>query len=42
MAPTSSSLCFLRLSALGDVTHVMPLLRTVQAARPDTDRKSVV
>lgn len=34
MAPTSSSLCFLRLSALGDVTHVMPLLRTVQAARP--------
>jgi len=36
MAPTSSSLCFLRLSALGDVTHVMPLLRTVQAARPDT------
>lgn len=36
MAPTSSSLCFLRLSALGDVTHVMPLLRTVQGARPDT------
>jgi len=36
MAQTSSSLCFLRLSALGDVTHVVPLVRTIQAARPDT------
>jgi len=27
-------LCLLRLSALGDVTHVVPLVRTLQAARP--------
>ncbi|WMJ68044.1 glycosyltransferase family 9 protein [Stenotrophomonas sp. 24(2023)] len=36
MASTSSSLCLLRLSALGDVTHVVPLVRTLQTARPDT------
>jgi len=36
MASASSSLCLLRLSALGDVTHVLPLVRTLQAARPDT------
>ncbi|MBD7954505.1 glycosyltransferase family 9 protein [Stenotrophomonas sp. Sa5BUN4] len=35
MASPSSSLCLLRLSALGDVTHVVPLVRTLQAARPD-------
>ncbi|AWH28273.1 glycosyltransferase family 9 protein [Stenotrophomonas sp. YAU14A_MKIMI4_1] len=35
MASASSSLCLLRLSALGDVTHVVPLVRTLQAARPD-------
>lgn len=29
-------MCLLRLSALGDVTHVVPLVRTLQAARPDT------
>jgi heptosyltransferase I len=29
-----SSLCLLRLSALGDVTHVVPLVRTLQAAWP--------
>ncbi|MBA8681989.1 glycosyltransferase family 9 protein [Stenotrophomonas tumulicola] len=34
MASTSSSLCLLRLSALGDVTHVVPLVRTLQAAHP--------
>lgn len=34
MQPTSSSLCLLRLSALGDVTHVVPLVRTLQRARP--------
>ncbi len=34
MAPTSSSLCLLRLSALGDVTHVVPLVRTLQQADP--------
>ena len=34
MASASSSLCLLRLSALGDVTHVVPLVRTLQQARP--------
>ncbi|MBD9368697.1 glycosyltransferase family 9 protein [Xanthomonas sp. XNM01] len=29
------SLCLLRLSALGDVTHVLPLVRTLQRAWPD-------
>jgi len=29
-------LCLLRLSALGDVTHVVPLVRTLQQARPGT------
>jgi len=34
--PTSpSSLCLLRLSALGDVTHVLPLVRTLRQAWPD-------
>ena len=30
-----ASICLLRLSALGDVTHVVPLLRTLRAAWPD-------
>ncbi len=30
------SLCILRLSALGDVTHVLPALRAIQAHWPDT------
>lgn len=30
------SLCLLRLSALGDVTHAVPLVRTLQRAWPDT------
>lgn len=30
------SICLLRLSALGDVTHVLPLVRTLQAAWPAT------
>ena len=29
------SICLLRLSALGDVTHVLPLLRTLRQAWPD-------
>ena len=29
------SICLLRLSALGDVTHVLPLVRTLQRAWPD-------
>lgn len=35
MAATLPSLCLLRLSALGDVTHVVPLVRTLQRAWPD-------
>jgi len=31
-----ASICLLRTSALGDVTHVVPLLRTLQAAWPQT------
>lgn len=32
--PAPASICLLRLSALGDVTHVVPLVRTLQAAWP--------
>ncbi|MEP6940931.1 MAG: glycosyltransferase family 9 protein [Rudaea sp.] len=31
-----ASICVLRTSALGDVTHVVPLVRTLQAAWPET------
>src|SRR5579863_533064 len=31
-----ASLCLLRTSALGDVTHVVPMVRTLQARWPDT------
>ena len=34
MPDTIESICLLRTSALGDVTHVVPLVRTLQAARP--------
>ncbi|KAB7775931.1 MULTISPECIES: glycosyltransferase family 9 protein [Xanthomonas] len=34
MPATLPSLCLLRLSALGDVTHVVPLVRTLQRAWP--------
>ncbi len=34
--PAPSSLCLLRTSAIGDVTHVVPLVRTLQAAWPQT------
>ncbi|HEY0633878.1 MAG TPA: glycosyltransferase family 9 protein [Gammaproteobacteria bacterium] len=38
VAPLSSpkSICLLRLSALGDVSHVLPMLRTLQATWPQT------
>ncbi|MEP6634475.1 MAG: glycosyltransferase family 9 protein [Luteimonas sp.] len=32
--PTPRSICLLRLSALGDVTHVLPLVHTLQSACP--------
>ena len=34
MPASSSPLCLLRLSALGDVTHVVPLVRTLQRSFP--------
>jgi heptosyltransferase I len=36
MPQSPESLCLLRTSALGDVTHVLPLVRTLQAAWPQT------
>ena len=33
--PAPASTCLLRLSALGDVTHVLPLVHTLQRAWPD-------
>ena len=33
--PAPRSICLLRLSALGDVTHVLPLVATLRAAWPD-------
>lgn len=36
------SLCLLRLSALGDVTHVLPLLHTLRSAWPDLDTTWVI
>jgi len=35
-ATAAGSLCLLRTSALGDVTHVVPLVRTLQKAWPQT------
>nr|WP_054663536.1 glycosyltransferase family 9 protein [Stenotrophomonas acidaminiphila] len=37
MPSASSPMCLLRLSALGDVTHVVPLVRTLQQARPGVE-----
>lgn len=34
--PAPASLCLLRTSAIGDVTHVVPLVRTLQQAWPQT------
>lgn len=34
--PTPASICLLRTSAIGDVTHVVPLVRTLQEAWPQT------
>lgn len=36
MSEPLESLCLLRTSALGDITHVVPLVRTLQAAWPAT------
>ena len=37
MSNAPESLCLLRLSALGDVTHVVPLVRTLQRAWPQLE-----
>jgi len=42
MPPASSPLCLLRLSALGDVTHVVPLVRTLQQGRPGIELHWVI
>ena len=34
-AAAVNSICILRLSALGDATHVLPLIRTLQKNLPD-------
>jgi heptosyltransferase I len=36
------SICLLRLSALGDVTHVLPLIRTLRSAWPDVSLSWVI
>src|SRR5487761_2099300 len=41
-ASSPASLCLLRTSALGDVTHVVPLVRTLQAALPQTQLTWIV
>jgi heptosyltransferase I len=40
--PAPSSICLLRTSAIGDVTHVVPLVRTLQAAWPQTELTWIV
>ncbi|HEX7990988.1 MAG TPA: glycosyltransferase family 9 protein [Stenotrophomonas sp.] len=42
MPASSSPLCLLRLSALGDVTHVVPLVRTLQQGFPGTQLHWVI
>lgn len=37
MVTTPQSLCVLRLSAIGDVCHTLPVVRTLQAALPGTE-----
>ena len=42
LPPPPASLCLLRTSAIGDVTHVVPLVRTLQQAWPRTPLTWVV
>ncbi len=39
---TPASICLLRTSAIGDVSHVVPLVRTLQQAWPDTSLTWIV
>jgi heptosyltransferase I len=41
-AAAPASICLLRLSALGDVTHVLPLLRTLRKAWPQVELTWVI
>ncbi|WEN13477.1 glycosyltransferase family 9 protein [Rhodanobacter sp. AS-Z3] len=40
--PIPKSICLLRTSAIGDVTHVVPLVRTLQKALPETSLTWIV
>lgn len=40
--PAPAAICLLRLSALGDVTHVVPLVRTLRRAWPQTTLSWVI
>ncbi|HWU75313.1 MAG TPA: glycosyltransferase family 9 protein [Rhodanobacter sp.] len=40
--PAATSICLLRTSAIGDVTHVVPLVRTLQQAWPETSLTWIV
>ena len=40
--PVPRAICLLRLSALGDVTHVVPLVRTLQRAWPQVQLTWVI
>jgi heptosyltransferase I len=40
--PVPASICLLRTSAIGDVTHVVPLIRTLQQAWPQTSLTWIV
>ena len=42
MAFSPASICILRLSALGDVTHVLPLIHTIQQALPRTPLEWII
>lgn len=37
MGSSPTSICILRLSAIGDVTHMVPVVRTIQKYWPDTE-----
>jgi heptosyltransferase I len=41
-SPPPRSVCLLRLSALGDATHVVPLVRTLRRAWPDIDLSWII
>lgn len=40
--PAPSSICLLRTSAIGDVTHVVPLVHTLRAAWPQAELTWIV